>query len=65
MKENADRSSDIPVADLAAEATNDGSPAQSISEAIPPRDRPGYEKPNKGQNRLPSNPEKPLRDPKR
>jgi hypothetical protein len=45
MKENSDRASEtIPVAELAAEATNDGSPAQSIPEAIPPQARAGRER---------------------
>jgi hypothetical protein len=48
MKENSDRQSEtVPVVDIAAEATNEGSPAQSIPETIPPRARANVEKPNK------------------
>ena len=40
QKESVDRSSDsIPLADLAAEAVNEASPAQSIPETIPPHAR--------------------------
>jgi hypothetical protein len=66
MKENVDRvSENFPVSDLAAEATNEGSPARSITEARPPRPRSGSEKPERRRNRLPAQDDKPLRDPKR
>jgi hypothetical protein len=42
MKENFDRSSEtIPASEIAAEATNEGAPAQSIPETVPPRARAG------------------------
>lgn len=45
MKENTDHSLDtVPLAELAAEATNDSSPAQAIPEAIPPKARTGDER---------------------
>jgi hypothetical protein len=53
MKENSDRSSEsIPVAEIAAEATNDGAPAQSIPEVIPPRARADAGKKDNGPQSL-------------
>ena len=37
--EDVNTSDSIPLADLAAEATNEGAPAQSVPETIPPHAR--------------------------
>ena len=44
--EDVKTSDSIPLADLAAEATNEGAPAQSVPETIPPHARAKGDKDN-------------------
>jgi hypothetical protein len=44
----------VPLAELAAEATNEGSPAQSVPETIPPQARTEKDKEKQAQEKRPA-----------